>query len=331
MNKKLLGIFICIMLMTSLFTLVAPAQKKTVHQTIHQPLATTSQEDVPVWTVGDQWVYQIDDVNVFFNSTSGIVDAHLAIDQLPLQVTRVDETTYTLDFETTISGDAQIDMDMGNGPINATITFSNLQLTGDIVFEKSSLGIKALSGAFNGRFWIKINQQPYLPFPSLPIFPAKLTVSDFTSDFSTSITPLMFPLNENTSWNFSATNLTLNGEARSPWFYIIQLINAIYPFLPSEIAALLPIVNINEALTTIGMPNPFGLPMIETAFYCLNTQPVTIPAGTYNAYNITILGGMAQCFYAPDAGNIIKLTGDLQELIPFITNINMELLSTTYS
>lgn len=331
MNKKVIGIFICMIMITSLFTFVTPAGKKTKDNMVQQPLITTSQVNVPVWDSNDQWIYKIEDVNIHFNSTSGIIDAHLAIDELPLIMKTIDETTYTLEFETTIKGNAQVNMDMGGGPVDVTITFPNLQLSGEMVFEKSTLGIKALTGDFLGRFWVKINEQPFFPIPWLPTFPVKLKVSSFTSDFSTSMTPVMFPLNENMSWNFSATNLTLNGEARSPWFYIIQWINAIYPFLTPEIAALLPIVDINEALTTIGMPNPLVLPMIETAFYCLNTESVTVPARTYNAYNITILGGMAHCYYAPDAGNIIKLTGNLQELIPFITNINMELLSTTYS
>lgn len=331
MKKKGIGIFVCLMLLISVFPLAAPAAKKAQDRGSQQPLTTTSQEDVPIWEIGDQWIYQIDDVNVYFNSTAGIIDAHLIMDELPLQVSTLNETTYTLDFETTISGSAQTDMNFGDGPVNVTITFSNLQLSGDMVFEKSTLGIKTLNGAFTGRFWVKINQQPYLPLPWLPTLPVKLAVSNFVSDFSTAVTPLMFPLNESMFWNFTSTNLSLNGEVRSPWFSIILLINTFYPILSEEIAALLPIVNIQEAFATIGIPTPIQIPMIEGAFYCLNTEPVTVPAGTFTAYNITILDGMASCFYAPDAGNIIKLTGNIQQIIPFITNINLELKSTTYS
>ena len=75
----------------------------------------------------------------------------------------------------------------------------------------------------------------------------------------------------------------------------------------------------------------FQIPAIDSAFFCLNTENITVLAGDYEAYNITIIGGMAQCFYAPTAGNVVKITGNLEELIPYITNINMELLSTNYS
>jgi hypothetical protein len=330
MNKKVLGILICIMLLTVTFTVVAPAETRIKDQVSQQPL-TTSQEDVPVWEVGNQWIYQIDDIDLHFNSTSGTIDTHLTMDQLPLTVNKLDATTYTLDFATTISGDAYVNMDVGEGPIDFTITFSNLRLSGDMVFEKSTLGITALTGVFDGRFWVKINQQPYLPIPWFPIFPVKLKISDFASDFATAITPLVFPLNNSMLWNFSGTNLSVGGIAQSPWFYIMLLINNFYPILPPEIAALLPVVNIEEALTTIGIPTPIAIPMIEGAFYCLNTEPVTVPAGIYNAYNITILNGTAQCYYAPDVGNIIKLTGNLEKIIPFITNIKMELLETTYT
>ncbi len=330
MNKKIIGTFIGMMLLTSAFTLIVPAEKQAQEQTSQQPLLR-DQEEVPVWAVGNQWTYQIDDIDIHFNSSSGIIDTHLSMDQLPLKVSAVDDTTYTLDFTTAISGEAYVNMNLGNGPIDVTITFSNLQLSGDMKFEKSTLGIKALTGVFNGRFWVKINQQPYLPIPWLPIFPVKMTVPDFASDFSNSLTPLMFPLNDSMMWNFSASNMSLSGEVRSPWFYIMLLVNTFYPVLPPEIAALLPIVNINEALTTIGIGTPLEIPMIEGAFYCMNTEPVTVSGRTYNAYNITILDGMARCFYSPEVGNIIKLTGNIQEIIPFITNINMELLSTTYT
>ena len=329
MNRKIIGIFICLILLTSTCTLIAPAEQQIRKSISKQPLPT-SQEDVPVWDIGNQWTYSIDDIDLHFNSTSGIIDMHLTMDQLPLTVDSMDETTYTLGFTTAISGNAYVNMDLGDGPIDLTITFSNLKLQGDMSFEKTTLGITGLTGVFDGRFWVKINEQPYLPIPWLPTFPVKLKVSDFTSQFSTSLTPLMFPLNDSMLWNLSSTNVSVDGIAQSPWFYLALLINTFYPVLPPELAALLPIIDIQDALNTIGIPTPLTLPMIEGAFYCLNTEPVTVPAGTYNAYNITIFDGMAHCYYAPDVGNIIKLTGNLEELIPFITNINMELLSTTY-
>jgi hypothetical protein len=75
----------------------------------------------------------------------------------------------------------------------------------------------------------------------------------------------------------------------------------------------------------------FQTPAISDAFFCLNTENITVPAGTYEAYNITLVGGLAQCFYAPTAGNVVKIAGNLEEIIPYLKGINMELLSTNYS
>ena len=330
MKKNVVGIFICLMLITSLFTLVTPAENKVKDKELIQPLTIPLQVDVPIWEIGNQWVYRIDDVNIKFNDTNTLFDMSLSIDTLPLTVRTLDETSYTLAFETKISGNAKLDMDRGDGPINISITFSNLKFSGDIIFEKATLGIKGLLGSFNGRFWVKINEQPIVPLPPLPSLPVKIK-ANLVSDFSDSITPLMFPLNDSMIWNLTETNLTLNGEIRSPWLYLVLFINSFYEFLPPEIAALLPVVDIKEAFTTLGRENIISIPMIAGAFYCMNTETITVPARTYDAYNITIMDGMARCFYAPDAGNIIKLTGNIEDLIPFITNINMELLSTTYS
>ena len=75
----------------------------------------------------------------------------------------------------------------------------------------------------------------------------------------------------------------------------------------------------------------FQIPAISNAFFCLNTENITVPAGTYEAYNITLFGGLAQCYYAPTAGNVVKITGNFEEINPDIKNINMELISTNYS
>jgi hypothetical protein len=147
---------------------------------------------------------------------------------------------------------------------------------------------------------------------------------------------LSFPLDIETSWNLSAANLSFNGLLESRLFTLIYRIDRIlkligFEFLPAEIAALLPIIDIKDALIMFRGTNIFQVPAIPFAFFCLNTENITVPAGKFEAFNITILAGMGQCFYAPNAGNIIMLKGDIQEIIPFIKYINMELLETTYS
>jgi hypothetical protein len=330
MKKKLLGLVVCVMLMTTFFTMAIPAEKKVRDIVPASPLTMTSQVDVPIWEINDQWTYKIDNTTIVVNQNGTLFDMDLTIGELPLTVNAVDETSYTVGLETSISGRSNFDGDFGDGPVNISIAFSNLKLSGNIIFEKSTLGIKEFSGTLTGRFWVKINEQPYLPIPFFPKLPVKI-VMNLASDFSTPISPLTFPLNDTMIWNLTATNLTLNGEIRSPWLYIMLFINSFKEFLPPEIAALLPVIDIKDALTTLGSGNVIQLPMIAGAFFCLNTESVSVPAGTFDTYNITILNGTAHCFYAPAVGNIVKLTGNLQEIIPYITNINMELKSTNYS
>jgi hypothetical protein len=147
--------------------------------------------------------------------------------------------------------------------------------------------------------------------------------------FDTPLSLLTFPLNTGTSWNLTSTNITLNGTIQSFYLNLLNFINKIAKlfgkeFLSPEISALLPIIDIKEALTTLGSGNVFPISGTPDAFSCLNTENINVPAGIYVAYNVTLFGGFAQCYYAPTAGNIVKLVGNSKVF-------NMELLSTNYS
>jgi hypothetical protein len=330
MKMKIIGILIGLILITTVFAVAQTNKTVTKETSTTTSPSTLYSVDVPVWEIGDKWTYKIDNITITTNQT----DIFLSMDQLPLTVTVVDETSYTLEFETSVNGHSQINADLGDGPVNVTITLPNLQVSGTITIDKSTLGIKALSADLTGRFWIDIKNQPYIEF-SLPVLPFKIT-TNLISDFSLPASMLSFPLNTTMIWNSTATNLTMNGEIRSPWFYFIKILNQITtaignPLLPPEIELLLPIVNIQEAFTTLGTGNVFGIPIIPGAFMCLNTETIIVNDVTYDTYNITILNGMAECFYAPTAGSIVKLSGNLEEIIPLVKNINMELVSTTYS
>jgi hypothetical protein len=334
MRKKLFGMFICVMLMTTFFTVTLPAEKKDETSTHMAPIPLASPVDVPVWEIGDKWTYKIDNITLDINQNNQTIFLYLTIAQLPLEVIASNTTCYTLSFETSVSGHSKIYGDFGNGLININITFSNLAISGNITIEKSTLGIKALDLLFNGRFWVDIIQQPYISF-SLPVLPVRLTINA-TMDLDFPFCLLTFPLDTNMSWNSTPANLTLNGMIQSPWLHLILFINNIasllgYELLPPEIAALLPVVNIKDALTAMGYGNMIQIPAIPDVFYCLTTEDVTVPAGTYNTYNITLLGGLGFAYYAPTAGTIVKISGNFEEIIPYLTSINMELLSTNYS
>ena len=58
-------------------------------------------------------------------------------------------------------------------------------------------------------------------------------------------------------------------------------------FYLRKFSALLPSIDIKEALIALGSDNVFKIPAIPFAFFCYNTENITIPAGTYEAYTIT--------------------------------------------
>ena len=324
------------MLMTTLLAVAKPPQKRESTLST-ETMSSAYNADVPVWEVGDQWTYQIDNISLLYQQEGKLINIYLTIADLPLTVINTTGDFYTLEFQTSAYGQAKINVDLGDGPVNMTITFSNLEISGNVLIEKSTLGIKEVSAAFSkGKFVVDIIKQPYIELPSfLQKISAKITMN-MTTTFATPFSLLTFPLSTGIFWNSTSTNFTLNGKIQCLWLNLINFLNKMaklfgYEFLPPEVAALLPVIDIKEALTTLGPGNVFEIPALVDAFFCLNTENIIVPAGTYDAYNITLIGGLAQCFYAPTAGNVIKITGNLEEIIPYITHINMELLSTNYS
>jgi hypothetical protein len=335
MKTKLIGMILCIMLMTTLLAVAKPPQK-IENKSSTETMSTTYNADVPVWEIGDQWTYQIDDISIVNQQEGKSINLLLTIAELPLTVTRTTGDFYTLEFQTTVSGQYTMSIDPGDGPANFSITFSNVDLSGEVFIEKSTLGIKEISAGFKKeKISIEI-EQSYIPLPSfLQRFSAKITM-DITATFEPSFSLLTFPLNTGIVWNLTSTNITINGEIQSIYLNLINFINKMAKlfgkeFLPPEIAKLLPIINIKDALTTLGNENVFPIPAVSNAFFCLNTENITVPAGAYEAYNIILFGGFGQCYYAPTAGNVVKITGNFEEINPDIKNFKMELISTNYS
>jgi hypothetical protein len=260
----------------------------------------------------------------------------LTIAELPLTVISTTGDFYTLEFQTSVSGHFILNINTSKGPVSLSMTFSNVELSGNVLIEKSTLGIKEIAVAFNKeKFKLEI-EQSYIPLPRfLQKISARLTMS-MTGTFTTPVSLLTFPLSTGSSWDLASTNVTINGKIQSNWLYLLNFLNKIaklfgHEFIPPEFSALLPIIDIGKALNALGSENVFKFPANTSTFSCPNTENITVPAGTYNAYTISFLEGNAQCYYAPTAGNVIKLTGNLEKIMHGFTNFNIELLSTNYS
>jgi hypothetical protein len=335
MKIKLIGMVLCVILITTSIAVAQPPQQ--AESTLStETISSGYYIDVPVWEINDQWIYRIDSISINSHKEKVQMNLSLTIAELPLTVISTTGDFYTLEFQTSVSGQMILGIDTSKGPVNLLIVFSNIELSGNVLIEKSTLGIKELSFAFNKeKFKIEI-EQPYIILPSfLQKFSTKITMN-MTQTFNTPLSILTFPLDTGIFWNLISTNFTINGNIQSNWLNLLYLLNNIakqfdHEFLPPKFSALLPIIDIKEALATLGFGNVGKIPAIPFAFICYNTENIVVPAGTYNAYSINLLGGKAQCYYAPTAGNVIKITGNFEEIIPNITNINMKLLSTNYS
>jgi len=336
MKTKLIGLLICLMLMTTLLAVAKPPQK-IESKSSTETMSAAYDADVPVWEIGDKWTYKIDNISILYQQEDKLIHLYLSIAELPLTVINTTGDVYTLEFQTSLSGKCTVNANSDNGPVNLTITFLNLPISGNVLIEKSTLGIKEVSAVFvKGKFLVDIINQPFITLPRfLQKISARITMN-VTTTFDTPFSLLTFPLSTGIFWNSTATNFTLNGKIQCLWLNLLNFIYKMakifgYELFPPEYAALLPIIDIKDTLTTFGTGNVFQIPAIDSAFFCLNTESITVPAGDYEAYNITLIGGLAQCYYAPAAGNMVKITGNFEEIIPYITNINMELLYTNYS
>ena len=289
-----------------------------------------------MWKINDQWIYRIDSISITSHKENRALNLSLMIGELPLTVISTTGDFYTLEFQTSVSGHFILNINTSKGPVNLSMTFSNLELSGNILIEKSTLGIKEIAVAFiKEKFIIEI-EQPYI---TLPHFLQKISTKITMNMIQTYDTPfclLTFHLNTGIIWNLNSTNFTINGQIQSNLLNLLSFLNNIstqfgHEFLPPKFSALLPIIDIKEALIALGSDNVVKIPAIPFAFICCDTENITVPVGTYNAYTITLIRGKAQFYYAPIVRNVIKLTGNFGEIIPNITNINMRLLSTNYS
>jgi hypothetical protein len=325
------------MLLTTLFAAAKPATKIELNPSSKTQTASSIMVDVPIWEIGNTWTYQVNDLSINYTTETQSVLLYGSITELPLEVTNTTGDFYTLSFATTMNGIGYITANPSEGPVNVSVTFSDLAIQGTLQVEKSTLGIKNIAFSFdNQKIAFNMINQPYITLPDwLHTISAKFTSNiDIHSDISVAL--LSFPLFTGMYWDLLATNISVNGKLQSFLFNVLNFLNNFaklfgLDFLPVEIAELLPIIDFNQALTNYLGTNVFQVPGFAGLFFCPATESISVPAGTYDAYNISLMGGIGQCYYAPDAGNVIQLKGNFQDIIPFVQSIDLVLLSTTYN
>jgi len=332
--KKILGILICIMLMTTFLTVAKNVDTVNKEQMIDEDSNTSSFDDcvdVPVWEIGHWWKYKIEEIDISLEKENLSIDIYGEIDDLTFEV--IDDTGgyYQLEIhQVEIRGNYAFFVDIGYGPINISGTLLHLlkptTLEGSILLNKSDLGIKQFNPKISGRLTV---DNILLSIPG---------TIDLHTHFDFPYAIIDFPFCVNQPWSLPASNVTFNGTIQSLWLRVLYLLNKtlgrIFPPDPGVIPylELLPDVNIGKLLKLIYGTNVFHIPELLDIIICRNTEMITVPAGPFLAYNITINGmdGVANMYYAPEAGNLIKIAGNFEDVLPSISNICAELIDTNF-
>ena len=360
MEKKLCIVMLAVLL---LFPLVSGTSNILTTQnndkeTVMSPSYISSFVEVPTWESGDSWRYRFDEIVVHYDDGNVSFQLVFKINDLLITVQSVNETIYEIIISpTSIEGSFALDISnsTGYGPLNVTGELKQTSVSGRVWIGRESLGIVDIEFHLHGRIWIKVNENPYAI--SIPSIPFRATV-DGVVHSSIPFTVISFPSDCGDTWGTPATNITFDGLVQSPWFNVTNGINNFirnrdlfdeiaailyllgYPISADDLrmfsdilADVFPIVNISYVMEKyLGLENTFPFPEAPDIFHCANeTEMITVPAGTFEAYNITVVGGLGSMYYAPDAGMIIKIEGRFEDVIPFITNLKGELLQTTYS
>ena len=301
MKTKIVGILVCMLLVTTFFTTTTIGTNFVLNKSKDNVLGTSSfEDDVPTWQKKEKWTYSVGDIDIG-DSSKGLF--HFEIGDLPFTVVDDAGSSYELEFISDLNGNFEM--------VNATQEFDvrgefkRSTIEGNIFFRKSDLGIEEINVILSGKLLIKINKLPGLPF-SLPKLPFRFKI-DINIDFDRPFPIIDFPIDINKIWGIDATNITINGEITSPWLNIINSLNKVLNFLPDDLADLLPVISIKKLLDTMGNGNIIFIPETPEVFFCSDMEMRTVPAGNYEAYNISF-GGIMSYFYSPEMGHIIELS-----------------------
>ena len=266
MKIKFIVIMLCIFLFSSTFCIASKLS-------IDNNQETTNLDDVPVWNVGDYWVYSIDQLTVDFQSSSQRIYIDGSIDDFKWTVSDTSGSTYTVDFTGKINANYEIYLSSPSLEfyITGTIKDTLTKLSGTIIFTKSDLQIQGISGEIRGITMGKISPLPFsLPLPFKAIIGGSL---------STPFPLFDFPLDTNKFWNMPDLTAQMSINA-----------GGIFGLISIPMTA-----TVNYGWTPL-------------AFHCKNIQQITVEAGTFDAWEIeSTFFDLFSYYYAPDVGNLVKI------------------------
>jgi len=324
MNKKIISLFFCtLFIATSAFTATGTCNVDLIgsQHSSKRLIADSFDDDVPIWEIGDGWEYRINEIYLELGFEGQPVQVHGKIDNLYFEVTDVSDDSYKLEYNSKVDGGFNVDIDLyylglGDGSIKTSGELAVAKLSGDMVLKKSDLGIKEINAEISGILKIKIEEQPFIPIPTITIpIPARISLN---ANSNNPFTILDFPLSTGKEWGLPSSTFLVDGEIKSIWLNVLNLINKVAgllgkDFIPPVIADLLPVIDITDTIEVLDLIDIFNGYLERTeypdVFSCSNLETVTVEAGTFDAYNISVMQGLGYIYYAPELGNILKISG----------------------
>jgi len=354
MNNKIFGIFIFMILMSSFLTNAQNINFESLkYENDEIDIITFDEENVPIWEVGNQWIYKVDEIVIEFDEPELYMYIEGDIDDLTLIVDKVTEKFYELNFNADIHGSYELNTDLGDGPINITGELQNTIIQGTITYNKTDLGITKVSVEISGKLKVKIVDQPYFEISFMPDIPIPATII-LDVELGNPYPIIDFPLSIGKYWGFPATNFSLSGTIESPWLKLANFLNNIAripgvipilaailktdPYLLENISDILldilPVIDIEYVLNEyLDTGNIFEIPEVPPLLLCIGKENITIQTGEeLEAYNISLMGSnISNIYYSPEVGNIIKIAGNFKDVLPFVSDINAELVAYSYT
>jgi len=305
--------------------------------------STVVSVDAPSWDVGTEWTYKLNNIDITLSETEGRdIDFHLSSGNIKLKVLQKIGTRYLTEFVTDnldVSADVYFDFYMEDKePMALKLTFEDAKLKGTIQFEEATLGIEKIDADLSIVFDTSSLpiELPEILVNLIPSIPIEININ---AVFDQPYIILEFPINTDSEWGLPAGNVTIDGTVNSIWLRILNIINKLakiigMEFIPPELEQFLPVIDLSEVLESFGVPSTMEIPEIEESFrkapfICSDQKTISVEAGTFDAYKITVLSGIGDMYYSPEVKNIVKITGYIGNFIPYVEDIDIELVSVS--
>gem|GEM_PF-1308415 len=352
MNTKYLCFIIGLLLITTIISNGKLTENPSMKQGGDNKSLQTTNVTVPIWHIGDWWTYEIGTFTAQIIQENQSYNFSIIPKDLTLTVTNDIGNMYTVALTISqITGNVNITGTLEGGVVTVIASLNDTEVNGIMLFNKTNLGIQQIQIHMSGQLHPKITQLPGIALKH-PIPIRGTSNISLVMTYDVPYTIFSFPFDFGSFWGRPTNNMTLDGTVQSTWLKRINFINNViqkhWRFVKfitelfgidsaalkniSDICAdILPIIHIGSTLQTYMGGNAFPVLGIDPLFICTGVDNVSVIAGNFSAYNISLLG-QGDIYYAPDVKNIIKISGHFtNETFPFLKNLDIQLTDTSYA